>query len=83
MSEVLACGLHPHLHPEIKRALTDSQAAGDLEIANRDAIALGCFGVPWRVADSETYFGQDRLYFLEQHLEAGQPPMRSAIESGQ
>jgi 2-hydroxychromene-2-carboxylate isomerase len=67
-SEVLACCLDPHLHPEIKLAQSDTQATGDLESANRDAIALGCFGVPWIVADDETYFGQDRLYLLDRRL---------------
>ena len=58
----------PHLHPEIELAQSDTQATGDLESANRDAIALGCFGVPWIVADDETYFGQDRLYLLDRRL---------------
>jgi 2-hydroxychromene-2-carboxylate isomerase len=67
-SEVLACCLDPHLHPEIELAQSDIQATGDLESANQDAIALGCFGVPWIVADEETYFGQDRLYLLDRRL---------------
>ena len=67
-SEVLACCIDPHLHPEIELAQADSQAAEDLEIANRDAIALGCFGVPWIVSDGEAYFGQDRLYLLDRRL---------------
>jgi 2-hydroxychromene-2-carboxylate isomerase len=71
-SEVLACCLDPHLHPEIELAQSDTQATGDLESANRDAIALGCFGVPWIVADDETYFGQDRLYLLDRRL--NRPP---------
>jgi len=50
-SEVLACCLDPNLHPEIELAQSDTEATGDLESANRDAIALGCFGVPWIVAD--------------------------------
>jgi 2-hydroxychromene-2-carboxylate isomerase len=67
-SEVLTCCLDPHLHHEIELAQSDTQATGDLESANRDAIALGCFGVPWIVADDETYFGQDRLYLLDRRL---------------
>jgi 2-hydroxychromene-2-carboxylate isomerase len=39
-----------------------------LAIANGDAIASGCFGVPWIVADNEAYFGQDRLYLLDRRL---------------
>lgn len=67
-SEVLACCLDPNLHPEIELAQSGTQATGDLESANRDAIAFGCFGVPWIVADDETYFGQDRLYLLDRRL---------------
>lgn len=67
-SEVLARCLDAQLHPEIELAQSDPQATGDLESANRDAIALGCFGVPWIVADDEIYFGQDRLYLLDRRL---------------
>ena len=72
-SEVLACCLDPHLRTEIELAQADSQAIEDLEIANRDAIVRGCFGVPWIVADDETYFGQDRLFLLDRRLAAGAP----------
>jgi 2-hydroxychromene-2-carboxylate isomerase len=61
-------GLDPRLQSEIQSAQGDSQAAEDLEIANRDAVASGCFGVPWMVADNEAYFGQDRLYLLDRRL---------------
>ena len=67
----LTRGLDPRLHPEIESAQGDSQAAEDLEIANRDAVASSCFGVPWIVADGERYFGQDRLDVLDRHLAAG------------
>jgi 2-hydroxychromene-2-carboxylate isomerase len=67
-SDVLACCLDPHLRPEIELAQSDTQATEDLKSANRDAIALGCFGVPWIVADDEAYFGQDRLYLLDRRL---------------
>jgi 2-hydroxychromene-2-carboxylate isomerase len=66
--EALTRGLDPHLHSEIQSAQEDPQAAEDLEIANRDAVASGCFGVPWIVADEEAYFGQDRLYLLDRRL---------------
>ncbi len=66
--DVLTLGLDPRLHSEIQSAQGDSQAAEDLAIANGDAIASGCFGVPWIVADNEAYFGQDRLYLLDRRL---------------
>jgi 2-hydroxychromene-2-carboxylate isomerase len=56
------------LHSEIQAAHEESEAAEDLEIANRDAVAGGCFGVPWITADGEVYFGQDRLYLLDRRL---------------
>jgi 2-hydroxychromene-2-carboxylate isomerase len=66
--DALTRGLDPRLQSEIRSAQGDSQAAEDLEIANRDAVASGCFGVPWIVADGEAYFGQDRLYLLDRRL---------------
>jgi 2-hydroxychromene-2-carboxylate isomerase len=66
--EALMRGVDPPLHPEIQAARADSQAAEDLETANQDALAGGCFGVPWIVADGEAYFGQDRLYLLDRRL---------------
>jgi 2-hydroxychromene-2-carboxylate isomerase len=69
--DMLTRGLDPRLHSEIRSAQGDSQAAEDLEIANRDAVASGCFGVPWIVADGEAYFGQDRLYLLDRRLTQG------------
>ena len=44
--EVLTRGLDSRLHGEIQSAQSDAQAAEDLEIANRDAVTSGCFGVP-------------------------------------
>jgi hypothetical protein len=41
--DVLTRGLDPCLHSEIQTAQGDTQAAEDLEIANRDAVASGCF----------------------------------------
>lgn len=69
--EVLKRALDPRLHPEIEAAQDDGQAAEDLETANRDALAAGCFGAPWIVADGEAYFGQDRLYLLDHRLARG------------
>jgi 2-hydroxychromene-2-carboxylate isomerase len=66
--DALTRGLDPRLHGEIQSAQNDAQAAEDLEIANRDAVAAGCFGVPWIIADEEAYFGQDRLDLLDRRL---------------
>lgn len=38
------------------------------DASNRDAVASGCFGVPWFVADGECFFGQDRLTQLAAHV---------------
>ena len=43
-------------------------SAAHLESANADAITLSCFGVPWIVADGDSYFGQDQLDMLERRL---------------
>jgi 2-hydroxychromene-2-carboxylate isomerase len=66
--DALARGLDP-LRSEVQSAQGDTQAEEDLENANRDAVASGCFGVPWIVAGDEAYFGQDRLYLLDALLD--------------
>lgn len=39
-----------------------SLTAGEAqEACNAQAVALGCFGIPWVVVDGESFFGQDRL----------------------
>src|ERR1700721_267266 len=48
--EALTRGLEARLQSKIQSAQGDAQAAEDLEIATREAVALGCFGVPWTVA---------------------------------
>jgi 2-hydroxychromene-2-carboxylate isomerase len=40
------------------------------DASNADAAACGCFGVPWFVADGESFFGQDRLMHLAAFLGA-------------
>jgi 2-hydroxychromene-2-carboxylate isomerase len=37
--------------------------------ANAQAIATGCFGIPWFAADGEVFFGHDRLPYLARHLQ--------------
>lgn len=50
------------------------QAAGDTAIETaydhftQQAIDLGVFGVPWYVVDGESFWGQDRLDFVERAL---------------
>lgn len=46
------------------------QARASQDQSNADAIGSGCFGVPWFVAEGETFFGQDRLSALAHHLHA-------------
>jgi 2-hydroxychromene-2-carboxylate isomerase len=47
-----------------------SQARASQDQSNADAVNLGCFGVPWFVADGEAFFGQDRLAALASQLHA-------------
>jgi len=53
---------------ELLAAAADPRARDGLDAANSDAIASSCFGVPWVVADGESYFGQDRLDLMERRL---------------
>ena len=60
------------LDPDRLLAAAEDPGSRDmLNAANADAIALSCFGVPWLVADGETYFGQDRLEMMERRLAPG------------
>lgn len=57
------------LEPERVVAAAENPRSRDmLEAANADAIAVSCFGVPWLVADGQSYFGQDRLEMMERRL---------------
>lgn len=38
------------------------------DACNAQALASGCFGIPWFVADGDAFFGQDRLSHLAAHL---------------
>jgi|SRR5580704_3569316 2-hydroxychromene-2-carboxylate isomerase len=68
IAEDLARGLEPQLAAHIFAASRDERAAADLKAANEEAISLSCFGVPWILADGECYWGQDRIFLLEQQL---------------
>lgn len=49
----------------IAAACADPVAAGLLAASNDAAVASRCFGAPWVLCGSQTFFGQDRLYLLE------------------
>lgn len=51
--------------------LASPEAAARYEQGTRQAIAAGIFGVPTMVADGQMWWGNDRLMFLEAHLEKG------------
>ncbi len=40
------------------------------DACSADAARGGCFGIPWFVADGESFFGHDRLAHLAAHLDA-------------
>lgn len=46
----------------------DAQYKEQLTVNTDDAVAKGAFGAPTFIADSELFFGQDRLDHLKQHL---------------
>lgn len=53
---------------DIATAAAHPSARAAQDAANRDAVDAGCFGVPWLVADGESFFGHDRLDHLSDHL---------------
>lgn len=53
--------LHATSQPEIKKALID---------ATQEAVEQGVFGAPTFIVDGELFFGQDRLLWVEQALQA-------------
>ncbi len=53
---------------DIETAAARPGAREAQDASNNDAVACGCFGVPWLVADGECFFGQDRLPHLAAHL---------------
>ena len=66
---------------EVLAAAEDPASRDGLEAANAGAIALSCFGVPWLVADGESYFGQDRLDLMERRLAGAHPSPAAARDS--
>lgn len=52
-------------------ACSDSAIKDQLKAHTDEAIAQGIFGVPWIVADGETFWGNDRLPQLDAWLQKG------------
>lgn len=46
---------------DIEVLAASDAAAERQEAANRDAIAAGCFGIPWMECAGESFFGHDRM----------------------
>lgn len=53
---------------DIETLATSPQAAARQVASNEEAVATSCFGVPWFVAGTATFFGQDRIDDLVDHL---------------
>ncbi|MCE8003228.1 2-hydroxychromene-2-carboxylate isomerase [Billgrantia ethanolica] len=62
-----ACGL------DGQALLDESESQGQqrLDAACEQAIAAGCFGVPWYDVEGEPFWGQDRLELVEKKLSGG------------
>lgn len=70
-ADLAAAALRAGLDPDVVLAAAEDPGSRDrLDAANTEAIASGCFGVPWLVADGEAYFGQDRLDLMGRRLAA-------------
>ena len=53
---------------DIEAAAAMPAAAARIAASNEEATAAGCFGVPWFVADGESFFGHDRVPHLVDFL---------------
>ena len=63
--------LQAGLDPLAFQALADSpQAREGLRLATEQAVERGVFGAPTFIVDGELFWGQDRLHFVEQALQA-------------
>ena len=51
---------------------SEQLATGKAQLANMtdEAIQLGVFGAPTFIIDDQIYWGQDRLNFVDRHLES-------------
>ena len=63
----LAAGLR--IDPaDLEAALTDDDAKRRMVQATEAAIKSGCFGVPWFTLDGETFWGHDRIPYIDRWL---------------
>lgn len=53
---------------DMEIAATRADARAQQHASNADAVACGCFGVPWFLVGQDSFFGQDRLAHLAAHL---------------
>ncbi|MFQ3789022.1 2-hydroxychromene-2-carboxylate isomerase [Halomonas sp. A29] len=60
-----ACGLDGQA---LLQEAQEDQGQQRLDAACEQAIAAGCFGVPWYVVEGEPFWGQDRLELVEKKL---------------
>ncbi|TFW32536.1 2-hydroxychromene-2-carboxylate isomerase [Massilia horti] len=55
--------------PAVMQAAQQPKAEEQYQRNTDDALAAGVFGVPWYVVDGQGFWGQDRLDFVERHLQ--------------
>lgn len=53
----------------LSAAWSDPEAPKRLEVVNAEAASIGLFGVPWFVADGESFFGHDRIEHMLEWLD--------------
>ena len=53
---------------EITAAADDPQAKAEMIRHTNAAIADGCYGMPWIVVDGESFWGHDRLDYIDRYL---------------
>jgi 2-hydroxychromene-2-carboxylate isomerase len=53
---------------EIEAAADDAEAKAAMIQHTNAAIESGCFGMPWIVVDGETFWGHDRLDYIDRYL---------------
>ncbi len=64
----LAAGLR--IDPaELEAARADDAAKQRMVAASDAALASGCYGVPWFVVDAETFWGHDRIPYIDRWLD--------------
>lgn len=75
-------------HQQVEQALAGEAQKLLLKVATQEAIARGVFGSPTCAIDDELFWGADRLWLLEHHLQGGgaypklTPGQRSVLALG-